>query len=157
MFADSENLLIKSEFMYENDIMENNIKSHKRSSPQIEQIKVAKLKIKTEPDYHITASEPYVSFSELSYLTSPATGVLYGQASTTVMTTPSSVTYEYSPGRVSNAIATTVTKEESESTSSAEVINTSIGSYSSFASDEHIESLEEKQAKKLAKNRIAGI
>jgi hypothetical protein len=150
MFADSE---LNTDFLYETNI------------------KVAGLEIKTQPDYHITAVEPYVSFSELSYspaaqvsYNSPAATVSYGQASTTILTTPSSVTYEYSPGRVSNAVETTVTKAESELTSSIDIIADSFTEFlvkhnesSEVKRNKHKKSPEEKRANKLEKNRIAGI
>ncbi|GBB90456.1 hypothetical protein RclHR1_01740033 [Rhizophagus clarus] len=145
MFADMENLLIKTNSLYETDIMEKNSKSHNKRL--FSQAEFSGLEIKTQPDYHITA-EPYVSFSELSYLISPATAVSYGQALTTVMTTPSSVTYKYSPGRVLNPVSTSVTKAISMST---EIINSPTES----SGDRYRETPEEKRAKRLERNRIA--
>ncbi|CAB4479654.1 hypothetical protein RhiirA1_469314 [Rhizophagus irregularis] len=143
----SEISLMKSDYLYETNIMEN----YERLFPQVKQIKVSGLEIKTQPVYHITESEAHVSFSELSYLISPEATVSYGQASTTVMTTPSSVTYEYSPGGILNTAVTTVTKAETESSSPAETTFISTGSLN----NKRRETPEEKRAKRLERNRIA--
>lgn len=145
----SENPFMKPDYLYETNIMENN----ECLFSQIKQIKVAGLEIKTYPVYHITESGTHVLFSELSYSISPEATVSYGQASTTVMATSSSVTYEYSPGEVLNTAVTTVTRAEPVSSSSAVTTNATTRSLD----NKRRETPEENRAKKLEQNRLAGI